>query len=123
GYDVKREHLDTIARQSNEHGVPLTHFFNPRIYTNPNLSPTRAQELTNWVIARRDAHGDDIGLHLHMQPDMVRAAGVEVQENATRWGSNLKDGYDVLTSEYTYSDMVKMLNWSKSMFNSRGLGT
>lgn len=123
GYDVKQEHLDTIVRQSNEHEIPLTHFFNPRIYTNPNLSPARAQELTNWVIARRDVQGDDIGLHLHMQPDMVRAAGVEVQENAARWGSNLKDGYDVLTSEYSYGDMVKMLNWSKSMFKSRGLGT
>jgi len=123
GYDVKQEHLDTIARQSHEHGIPLTHFFNPRIYTNPELSPARAQELTNWVIARRDAQGDDIGLHLHMQPDMVRAAGVEVREDAAHWGSNLKDGYDVLTSEYSYNDMVKMLNWSKNMFEIRGLGT
>jgi len=123
GYDVKEEHLSTIARQSEEHGIPLTHFFNPRIYTNPELSPARAQELTEWVIDRRGRYGDDIGLHLHMQPDMVRAAGVEVREDAQHWGSNLKDGYDVLTSEYSYEDMVKMLNWSKNMFGMNGLGS
>lgn len=123
GYDVKQEHLDTIARQSEVHGIPLTHFFNPRIYTNPELSSERAQELTEWVINRRDHNGDAIGLHLHMQPDIVQAAGVEVREDAQHWGSNLKDGYDVLTSEYSYDDMVKMLNWSKNVFENQGLGT
>lgn len=122
GYDVKNEYLDSIAKLSETHdNFPLTHFFNPRIYTNPELSQERAAYLTNWVLSRANKNNDAIGLHLHMQPDMVQAAGVTVREDAAKWGSSLHDGYDVLTSEYSYDDMVKMLEWSKNMFTMHRL--
>jgi len=122
GYDVKPEYLDAIDSIAGRHGTPITHFFNPRIYTSSAISDSRAEYLTSWVIERSRSRGDEIGLHLHMFPDMVRAAGVEPRFSPN-WGSSLKDGYDILTSAYTYAETVKLLKWSKNIFAEKGLGT
>lgn len=122
GYDVKQEYLDEIDKIADGHGTPITHFFNPRIYVASEISPQRADYLTSWVIARRERRGDEIGLHLHMFEDMVRAAGVTPRQSPD-WGSTLKEGYDTLTSAYTYEETMKLINWSQKIFAERGLGT
>ncbi|MCA9390536.1 hypothetical protein KC571_03970, partial [candidate division WWE3 bacterium] len=123
GYDVKDEYLADMAQIADDHQMPLTHFFNPRIYTNSDISNERADYLTHWVLDRKTSHGDMIGLHLHMFPDMVEAAGVTPIEEPVVWGSTLTDGYDILAANYGYEDMVKMLDWSKETFSNHQLGT
>ena len=122
GYDVKEDYLNAIDAIADKHGIPVTHFFNPRIYTSSAISKSRADYLTSWVIERKNSRGDEIGLHMHMFPDMVSAAGV-IPHYEPAWGSTLKDGYDILASNYSYSDTVKMLEWSKKIFSQKGLGT
>lgn len=122
GIDIKDQYLDDIDKISQKHDIPLTHFFNPRYYTNPNLSDRRAQYFTQWVIRRRDKNGHAIALHMHMFPDMVKAAGVQ-PKSGPAWGSSVEEGYDVLTSAYSYDEMIKMFEWSKDQFKKNGLGT
>uniref|UniRef100_A0A832DUR6 Uncharacterized protein n=1 Tax=candidate division WWE3 bacterium TaxID=2053526 RepID=A0A832DUR6_UNCKA len=120
GYDVPQNYLNMIEEISQNHGVPITHFFNPRLYTSPDISAAQAQYLTDWV-KNRENQGDVIGLHLHMFPDLVSAAGV-APRTSPNWGSWKTDGYDVLTSAYTYEETVKLLDWSKGTFARKGLG-
>ncbi|MCA9392308.1 hypothetical protein KC614_03840 [candidate division WWE3 bacterium] len=122
GYDVKDEYLSEISAISEKYNVPVTHFFNPRIYVNNDISVERAEYLTQWVSDRYE-NGDAIGLHMHMFPDMVSAAGVTPIEDPIQWGSTLTDGYDILTSQYGYEDMRKMFSWSKDEFAAHGLPT
>ncbi len=122
GTDVDNAYLNALDRISTEHDVPMTHFFNPRIYVTDAVTQQRAQFLTDWVIDRRDNDGDDIGLHLHMFPDMVTAAGVNPDPTVPRWGQNRDDGYDYIVAGYSESDLIKVLNWSKNIFVDNGLG-
>jgi len=84
-------------------------------------NPARAQYLTGWVKQRRDSYGDEIGLHLHMFPDLVLDARVEAKLQPV-WGGGWTEGYDVLTTAYDYEDMVKILNRAKGWFVSQDLG-
>lgn len=121
GYDVENKNLDSVSEISEDHGdIPITHFWNPRLYTNPTISEDRQDELTDWVQTRVEENEDSIGLHTHMFPDMVKAAGVEPKEDPVQWGSTLKDGYDILTSEYDYEETLKILEWSKDVFAEKG---
>lgn len=123
GNDVSDAYLSQMSAMSAQHNVPMTHFFNPRIYLSSVMSTSRSQYLTNWVINRQVKNGDDVGLHLHMYPDMIVASGAKVNTNAKRWGqNNMGVGYDVITSDYPEEDLLKMLSWSKSKFLENGLG-
>ena len=122
GLDVREQYLSDMASIADEHDIPMTHFFNPRIYVTKSIPSDRAQYLTNWVLNRSNNKNEDIGLHFHMFDDMVAAAGVKPLENPIRWGSGIKGGYDTLTSNYSVSDMVKMLEWAKSIFVKNKLG-
>ncbi|NTV31492.1 hypothetical protein HGA91_05965 [candidate division WWE3 bacterium] len=124
GYDVKDEYLQNIEELTAKHNsMPLTHFFNPRLYTNTTISTQRQEYLTQWVLQRNQKQGDAIELHLHMFPDMVKAAGVTPKSNPIQWGSTLHDGYDILTMQYSYDELVTIMNWSKSIFAEKGLPT
>lgn len=124
GYDVKNEYLNDLDELTGKHAnFPLTHFFNPRIYTSSMISKERQDYLTNWVLERADKKGHSIGLHLHMFPDMVRAAGVAPKTNPVQWGTTGTDGYDILTMQYSYEELKKMMTWSKQIFAEKGLPT
>jgi hypothetical protein len=121
GSDIPQQNLNDMDVITSKHrDFPLTHFFNPRIYILESMSNQRRQYLTNWVLYRRDNFGHSIGLHLHMFPDMVSAAGVEPQYKPA-WGWHRDDGYDILVSGYPYAKMDKILKWSKQQFAANGL--
>lgn len=120
GYDVKDEYLSGISDLAKNSNVPITHFFNPRIYTS-GLPEARQNYLTTWVKERKIKNGDAIGLHLHMFEDMVTAAGTSPQKDPA-WGTKAKDGYDILLSGYSSNDTIKILEWSKAIFAQNGLG-
>lgn len=121
GYDVKQAHLDSIDATAQKYALPITHFFNPRIYTRGKLTAARQDYLTAWV---KERENDSIGLHLHMFKDMVEAAGVTPHEEPA-WGitSFHDEGYDVPTSSYTLEEQKQMLSWAKNIFAEKGLGT
>jgi hypothetical protein len=122
GSDIPQKNLNDMDAITAKHrDFPLTHFFNPRIYAYDGISQARRDYLTQWVIQRRDKHGHSIGLHLHMFPDMVEAAGVEPQYSPA-WGWHRTDGYDIMVSGYSYEKMDRILDWSKQKFIENGLG-
>jgi hypothetical protein len=119
GYDVQQWVLDSVQELASKYSIPMTQFFNPRIYVAGEIPEARRQALTSWVLARASAFGDEIALHMHMQYDMVSAAGVE-PKHAPNWGTG-RDGYDVLTSSYNYAEMTKILTWGMQQFAAHGL--
>ncbi|MBL8015270.1 MAG: hypothetical protein JNK26_03735 [Candidatus Doudnabacteria bacterium] len=119
GYNVQDAVLQRIDSIAGRYGLPMTHFFNPRIYVDRTIPEYRRTELTNWVKAREEKHKDEIGMHMHMQYDMVRAAGVE-PVTSPRWGSGA-DGYDVLTSAYSYNQFRAIVQWGLDKFAEYGL--
>ena len=121
GYDVPQANLETIDRIANEHNLPITHFYNPHLLTTNSIPDDRKQYLASWVKNRQSVHQDAIGLHLHMFPNMVTAAGVTPLEQPNHWGTLSADGYDIPFSEYSYADQVQILNWSKTVFRENGL--
>lgn len=150
GYSVKQQYLDDMDELAEKHhNFPLTHFFNPRIYVTNSVSASHAEYLTQWVIKRRDERGDSIGLHLHMFPDMVKAALNETAKEKTvmkedengnmvevtkvqtlfdvrtspKWGSSRNDGYDILVTAYPEDEIDYILKWSRSIFYEHGLGS
>ena len=126
GYDVTTlSFLEAMATISDTHSIPMTQLFNPRIYFAEDISEQRSSFLTNWVKDRRDRFGEEIGLHLHMFPDFVEAAGVSSILEPT-WGAGSlasTPGYDVLTSSYGTEDFSKILAFAKETMEQKGLGT
>lgn len=120
GTDVPDFKLNGLDAMANKYGIPMTHFFNPRIYVTSTVTKQRADQLTLWVQNRSKNHGDDIGLHFHMWYDMVRAAGVRTR-SAPYSGWLYGDGGGVKVSAYTTEEMVTLLNWARRTFQDNGL--
>ncbi|MBN1916094.1 hypothetical protein JW796_03850 [Candidatus Dojkabacteria bacterium] len=120
GMDVSNTFLNQMDQLSKDHhNMPMTHMFNPRIYT--AFGPANYNFWTNWVLDRKAKFGDEIAMHMHMWFDMVRAAGVTPRTtNAWRKYGN---GRDVPMSEYTYEETKQILDWGIKQFQAHGLGT
>ncbi len=112
-------YLTSINKIANQFQIPLTQFFNPRIYIDTTLSSLRRGQITNWVKARELINHDELALHLHMYTDLVQAAGV-TPHNDPHWG-NGTDGYGALTTNYSAAEMTKILKWSMDELASNGL--
>jgi hypothetical protein len=121
GYDAPDNFLDAMIDVSQAYTIPMTHLFNPRIYTNPEITAERAEHLTNWVKNRQVVYNEEIGLHLHMFPDFVEAAGLEPKLEPV-WGGGFSPGYDILTTNYDQTEMFQILEYAKSLFTEKGLG-
>ena len=119
GFDVKDQYLESLAKISSDFGMPITHLFNPRIFIAGEITKKRAQYLADWVAKRVSENGDEVGLHLHMHLDMVKAAGL-TPKTEPRWGGR-SNGHDVLTSAYDYQEFSRLLQWSIKQFSDHGL--
>ncbi len=119
GYDVKDEFLKQLDELSNGYKMPITHYFNPRIYINNSISQSRRNFLTNWVKERKASRGDEISMHLHMHYDFIEAAGVEKRIEPSWGGGN--DGYDVLTAAYTPEEFRKIVQFGQQKFKENNL--
>jgi predicted deacetylase len=118
GYDLSEVYWKDITGLSSKYSMPLTHYFNPRIYTNPAISPARAKVLTSWVKGRISS-GDEVSLHLHMHYDLVTAAGL-TPKTSPAWGGRT-EGHDVLTSAYNEAETKQLLEYSIQKFKENGL--
>lgn len=119
GNDVKDWVLNAFTNISAKYGIKMTHFFNPRIYATSTIPTYRQGELTEWVLNRHSKLGEEIAMHMHMQYDMIRAAGME-PFTTPRWGTGAT-GYDVLTTDYNYEQLMKLFAWGLDMFQKHGL--
>lgn len=123
GYDIPDQHLTDIANLADKYGIVLTHFFNPRLYTSGVIPGHRQEAITNYVKRREVEKNETVGLHLHMFPDMVKAAGVDPHTNPQTWGGPVTDGYNIMVMSYNYTDLMKIMKWSKEVFAEKGLPT
>lgn len=119
GYDVNGAYLNASENISNEYNLPITHFFNPRIYITNTINQERAEYLTAWL-KKRLSVGDGFALHLHMFYDFVEAAGVEAKMEP-RWDKAEGDGYSVLTSAYTQDEMRQIIVKALQELEKQGL--
>ncbi len=124
GWDVGQSDLNDIANIGDTYGMPITHFFNPRIYvknqyTINKISSDRAKYITNWVLERRNSKYDEIGMHMHMWTDMVAEAGVSAKSYPVIQGTY---GVDVPTYAYSREELKKIFNWGRQKFIEYGLG-
>lgn len=123
GWDVDQSNLNDMANIADSNGIPMTHFFNPRIYI-PNqytinrISEQRADYITDWVKERQKNKFEEIGMHIHMWSDMVSAAGV-TPRNTVIQGTY---GVDVPTYAYTQGEIEQVLKWGRMKFAEYGLG-
>jgi peptidoglycan/xylan/chitin deacetylase (PgdA/CDA1 family) len=117
GFGVEDRWLQGIERISNEFNIPITHYFNPRIYIG-GMTAARADYLTKWVLERQKK-GDEIQLHLHMWFDMVKTLGI-VEKKTPNW-NNENSGHDVPETAYTAEEFDKMIVWAKEQFAAHGL--
>lgn len=120
GYDAPTKYLDNITRVSNNYSLPITHYFNPRIYIAEDINADRRTFLTDWL-KRRLEKNDTLGMHLHMFYDLVTASGI-VPKNEPNFGDK-GDGYGALTTNYSEEEMGKILTFAKSLFTQNNLPT
>ncbi len=123
GWGVANSDLNDIVDISNKFGMPITHFFNPRIYIKKQYSihsvgEGEANYYTAWVLDRK-AKGDEIGLHLHFYPDLLEEIGVKVNKDATLVGIGRDETY---IHGYTETELDKIFKWSLNKFAEKGLG-
>ncbi|HBG81796.1 TPA: hypothetical protein DDW69_03055 [candidate division CPR2 bacterium] len=118
GIDVSQVYLNAMANIADNHGLSMTHLFNPRIYVS-SMPQDRQDYLTDWVKQREKVKDEEVGLHLHMYYDFIKDAGV-VPKNSPNWGDS-GDGYGSLTSNYNEAEMVKILERALWWFEKKGL--
>lgn len=123
GWGVAQVDLDDIVGIANKYKMPITHYFNPRIYVKEQFSTftideNSAKYFTQWVYNRK-LLGDEVGLHLHLYPDMLKEIGIEPRKDANIIGINRDES---ALHAYTQEELEKIINWSLQKFQENGLG-
>ncbi|MEZ4401615.1 MAG: hypothetical protein R3B06_16435 [Kofleriaceae bacterium] len=115
--------LDAHDRLRADHpDIRFTQFVGPYTYTDPMVTDARKAELTTWLTTRRDAHGDEIGLHIHPWCHFVVAAGLPcITDQSTLYQTDVT-GYTVKVAAYGETDFATLLRAADDIFTARGLG-
>jgi hypothetical protein len=118
----------TLTRQEQLHELhpelKLTHFVGPYTFTDPKVTPQRAELLASWVKGMRDKYGDEIGLHIHPWCSFVEQTSVKCLSTPSFAKSDGDaTGYTVVLSSYAKDDMATLLVRAKEIFAQHGLGT
>jgi hypothetical protein len=124
GFAVNQIDLDDISDIAKKYQIPITHYFNPRIYVkdqfdNYPISADLARYYTNWVINRRSQLGEEIGLHIHMYPDLLKELEIEEKPNAALIGIGRNE---TRIDSYTVAELDTVFSWSIERFLENGLG-
>lgn len=119
GYDISEDNLKAMDDLTAKYKMPMTSFFNPRIFAASEITPARRTRMVNWIISGQKTRGDEIALHLHMHQDMIAAIGLE-PKTEPRWGGR-ENGHDVLTTSYEYDEFKTIVEWSVDQYIANGL--
>lgn len=115
--DTELANTAAIADRLN---IPMVLFWNPRAWTTTDVPPERQAAMLQWTLDRQ-AKGDEIGLHLHMWTDYVRAAGVTPKTTPSWAGRG--DGYDVPIIAYTEAEQKALIDYGVRLMVDHGLPT
>jgi peptidoglycan/LPS O-acetylase OafA/YrhL len=121
GWEVDSEvlkKLDSLSEQQNQ--MPYTHFINPRVFIPGLVATNSADQQLSWIKSRVNKGNDKTALHLHMQYDFVKSAGL-TPRTKPKWGFNGSPGYDVYLTAYTKNEIIQMLKFSKQLFIENNL--
>ncbi|HEY8757690.1 MAG TPA: hypothetical protein VIN74_04265 [Candidatus Limnocylindria bacterium] len=100
--------------------IPMSVFWNPRVWTSSGVSSERQDAMLAWTKDRL-AKGDEVALHLHMWTDYVRAAGL-VPRTTPSWAGR-GDGYDVPITAYPENEQQAMIGYGVKLMIQHGLPT
>lgn len=103
--------------------IPMSVFWNPRVWTTDQVSSERQDAMLAWTKGRQ-AKGDEIALHLHMWVDYVLAAGVghvaPGARTAPSWAGR-GDGYDVPITAYSEPEQKTLIDFGVKLMTDHGL--
>ena len=103
--------------------IPMSVFWNPRVWTTDQVSTERQDAMLAWTKARQ-AKGDEIALHLHMWTEYVLAAGVghvaPGARTAPSWAGR-GDGYDVPITAYSEAEQKTLIDFGVKLMIDHGL--
>lgn len=120
GWDAPDDALDMISELTDRYpSVRFSHFVNPRMFLPDVVPQSRGRQLASFLTDRHEK-GDEVGLHLHMQFDLVREAGI-LPKRTHPWGLLTKEGYDVPTTEYTPAEFRQIVLFAKKLAAESGL--
>jgi hypothetical protein len=100
--------------------IPMSVFWNPRVWTTSQVSAERQEAMLAWTKDRM-TKGDEVALHLHMWTDYVRAVGL-VPRTAPSWAGR-GDGYDVPITAYPENEQQAMIGYGVKLMVQHGLPT
>jgi hypothetical protein len=120
GWDASNATLNSIENISATFGeIPFTHFINPRTFL-PGVISAERREIIKSFLQKRKSLGDELALHLHMQYDLVNAAGITPQKSV-HWGLLPQEGYDVPATQYSPEEFRKILTFALNLTTQNGL--
>lgn len=102
--------------------IKFTHFIGPYTFTAPTVTEERKAELAAWAIARRDQHGDELGLHIHPYCHFVETAGVTCNTTDSTVYASDTSGYTIRLDAYSQAEFEALLTRADQIFVERGLG-
>jgi len=112
--------LTNTAAIADELKIPMSVFWNPRVWTTTQVSQERQDAMLAWTKGRM-AKGDEVALHLHMWTDYVSAVGL-VPRTAPSWAGR-GDGYDVPITAYPENEQQAMIGYGVKLMTQHGLPT
>ncbi|MDP9319870.1 MAG: hypothetical protein M3P16_02095 [Chloroflexota bacterium] len=98
--------------------IPMSVLWNPRAWTTTQVSAERQDAMLAWTKGRM-SKGDEVGLHLHMWTDYVRAAGL-VARTVPSWAGR-GDGYDVPMTAYPENEQQALIGYGVKLMLQHGL--
>jgi hypothetical protein len=103
--------------------IPMSVFWNPRVWTTTQVSQERQDAMLAWTKGRM-AKGDEVALHLHMWTDYVLAAGVGHTAPGAltnpSWAGR-GDGYDVPITAYPENEQQALIGYGVKLMVQHGL--
>jgi len=113
--------MDSFHQQHTE--LRITHFVGPYTFTDPALTDARRQQIVDWLLAQRDQHGDELGLHIHPYCNFVEAAGLTcITDKSVEFANGDPSGYTVEVDAYGEADFLTLLHKADDLFRTWGLG-
>jgi hypothetical protein len=112
--------MDTLHDEHPE--LVMTHFWAPYTYTDPMVTPARRAQLSAWLRAQRDDHGDEVALHIHPYCHFVEHAGVKCITDQSVVHDRDPSGYTVKCAAYSEADFGKLLGAADGLFAANDLG-
>ena len=100
--------------------LPMSVFWNPRVWTTDQVSAERQDAMLAWTKGRM-AKGDEVALHLHMWTDYVRTVGL-APRTVPSWAGR-GDGYDVPITAYPENEQQAMIGYGVKLMLQHGLPT